>query len=204
MKIRHHLFAYFAGCATMALGAAAVSPFQDTATGQDAAPGQDDMMALMAEYGAPGPEHEALIAGAGEWTADMKHYPAPGAPAMEMSGKTTIEPMFDGRYMLQHMASDFMGMPYEGAGLSGYDRVRGKYFSIWIDSMSTSVTVVWGDREGDTITYKGKMPDPMAGGEVPVMMKHKEVSDDHVLFTMHTPGPDGKPFKSMQIDYKRN
>ena len=30
-----------------------------------------------------------------------------------------------------------MGMPFEGIGRTGYDNVTGKYWSTWIDNMST-------------------------------------------------------------------
>ena len=52
-------------------------------------------------------------------------------------------------------------------------------------------------------TYKGTMPDAVAGKAVPVTEIVTYTDDDHFSFEMHGPGPGGKNFKMMEIVYTR-
>jgi hypothetical protein len=47
------------------------------------------------------------------------------------------------------------------------------------------------------------MPDPMTGKSADMKEKISIVDNDHHVFEMWTPGPDGKMFKMMEINYSR-
>src|SRR5262245_34685277 len=51
------------------------------------APTQEEMMAMMAKYSTPGPEHEKLKAMEGEFDAEVSMQMAPDAPPMTSKGK---------------------------------------------------------------------------------------------------------------------
>jgi hypothetical protein len=88
-------------------------------------------------------------------------------------------------------------------GIYGYDNVMKRYFGSWIDSGSTSMTLSSGTMSGNTIKYKGRMTDAMAGKEVPYSMVMKIVSKDSHVMEMWGPGPGGKEMKWMELQYTR-
>ena len=62
-----------------------------------------------------------------------------GAPAMEETGTATRTMALGGRVLVEDVKSTMMGMPFTGHGMMGYDNVTGKYWSTWMDSMSTGM-----------------------------------------------------------------
>ena len=182
---------FAAGC--VALGGA-------TLVAQDAGDMEAMMAEAMAKYAVPGAEHEELARRAGTWDVNLEFWMYPGAQPETMVGKSRSQMMMDGRYLTQHFTSDYMGQAFEGAGLTGYDRMTKEFTSIWVDNMSTAVGVSTGKSlEG----LKGTMPDLMLGKHVPTRTSESMPDDDTIVFEMYKPGPDGKEFKTMKIVYTR-
>ena len=163
-------------------------------------------MEAMMKAGTPGEQHKRLGALAGSWTVHGKFWqPGGGGTPAEMTGSAEVKPLMDGRYVHEEFSGDFMGMPFRGVGVTGFDNVRQKYLSTWIDNMSTTIMLMTGTYDGatKTYTYTGQYPDPMTGKEKPMKIVMKVVDDNkHVSeFFDHTPGD--KWVKTMELTYTR-
>ncbi|MEO8380333.1 MAG: DUF1579 domain-containing protein [Acidobacteriota bacterium] len=153
----------------------------------------------------PGASHKSLDAMVGTFDTTVKSWMAPGTPPMESTGTSVNQWIMGGRYVEQRFTSSFMGQPFEGLGYTGYDNVSGKYWGTWIDSMSTGVMSSTGSSSdgGKTFTFASTMNDPMSGKATQMEERITVIDHDHHNFQMWGPGPDGKNFKMMEIDYAR-
>lgn len=186
----------------------AVSQADDKPGGEPAPGGMDaESMAQMQawqQFAAPGEHHKHLEPFIGTWDVTVKMWMAPGEPATS-TGVGKSEWMLGGRFVHTTFHGDFMGMPFEGAGLTGYDNLQKKYTSIWVDNMGTYMSVMDGQdsADGKTFTYTGMMPDPMGGPMHKVKEVLRVVSNDEHVMEWWEPGEDGKDTKTMEIVYKR-
>ncbi|MCZ6834233.1 MAG: DUF1579 domain-containing protein [Planctomycetota bacterium] len=197
MKMKMFIGGLVAGCALSMLMAMAIMPNQDPAD-------MDKMMQeVMEKYMAPSDEHAELAKRVGEWNTDLTMWNYPGAAPETMGGSCRYSMIMDGRYLFVEYKSEYMGMPFEGAGLTGYDRIKNQYQNLWVDNMGTSMAISEGTRKGDTITFTGDMPNPMMGNYVKSRSTEQTIDDDTFVMKMYMPGPDGEEFKSMEITYTR-
>jgi hypothetical protein len=156
------------------------------------------LVGLAQEMPGPGPEHEALKRHEGEWIATVK------SPEGDSKGTMTSKVECGGLWLASDFRAEFGGMPFHGRGFDGYDPVKKKYVSVWVDSMSTRPMLLEGtmDAAKKTLTMIGEGPGP--DGK-PV--KYKNVTHfpdaDHQTFTMHMVDADGKETKMFTIEYVR-
>lgn len=169
-----------------------------------APPTEAEMQAAWMKAMTPGEPHARMKRQCGEWDVTAKMWMQPGAPPMESKGKATMKMIFGDRYQLQDYQGDFMGMPFTGMGITGYDNVTGKWFSTWIDSMSTCQMVSEGYSSGkDTFVFEGTFPDPV-GGTMKMRMVLTEKGPDTILFEAYTlGGPWQEEAKCMEMTYTR-
>jgi len=187
--------------AALAIGADEKSKSAKPAAGQM---DEKAMMEAMAEYSTPGREHKALEQFVGTWDADVKMWMAPGAPPQESTGTAENKMALGGRFLEQHYEGTFMNQPFTGMGYTGYDLYKKQYIGTWMDSMGTSIMNSTGTADASgTMTFTGKMDDPVAKKTQPFKETMKVVDNDHHVFEMWSPGPDGKMFKMMEISYTR-
>lgn len=167
----------------------------------------DSAMAMQKwqEYMTPGTAHQVLAKQAGDWTWTSKFWPAPGAPPEESSGTMTSRMMLGGRYLVEDWKGTAMEMPFEGHAINGYDNSKQQHFSVWTDNFGTGVSTSWGtyDEANRTITMSGSFVDPVTGREQTSRSVSRHVDDDHVIMEMYGPGPDGKEYKSLEIQTTR-
>jgi hypothetical protein len=164
---------------------------------------QDAGMAEMEAAAKPGPQHEQLKRQfAGNWDCEITHTWGPQPETT--TGTEKAEMVLGGRYVQASFDGKMMGQPFQGAGVMGYDILRKKYFSTWMDSMGTSLMLATGTYDDGTKTYTmtGKMAGP-GGVDVPIREVTRIDSDDKHTFEMYMPGPDGKEAKMMTIVYTR-
>ncbi len=131
-----------------------------------AAAQEDDMAAMMAAWqkaGQPGMHHQHLAVLVGTWDAETKMWMDPSAEPMTSSATMEYRMVMGGRFLEEVITSDFMGQPFQGRGLYGYDNVTGKMQAIWIDDMSTGIYSYSGsiNEAGDEMTLEGKYMDPI-------------------------------------------
>lgn len=166
-------------------------------------PDEKAAMEAMAKASTPGEAHKKLDALAGKFAVKSKMWMDPSKPPEESTGSTERKWIMGNRYLQESYQGQFMGQPFDGMGITGYDNVTKKYFGSWIDSGSTSMTLARGTMSGNTIRYKGMMSDPMMGKEVPYTMAMVIADNDNHKMEMWGPGPGGKEMKWMELSYAR-
>lgn len=172
--------------------------------GQEMSPEMQEMMAAYMEAGTPGEPHAWLAKSAGNWKTTTTMWMEPGGEPMTSEGKVEREMILDGRVMVEHFKGDMMGTPFEGMGLFGYNNVSDKYWSVWMDSMSTGMGTGEGTCADDhsTCTYTMTWSDPMTGGTTTARIETEQIGEDSEKMTMYE-SRDGTEFKSMEIVYER-
>ena len=169
-----------------------------------AAPSPEDMMKMM-ELAKPGPQHAQLAKYVGEFNAEVSMWMDPSQPPAKSTGKLKNEMALGGRFLMGNYEGNFMGNPFHGMSCTGYDNGEKKYFSAWIDDMSTGCMMTKGtaDESGKVLTLTGEAYCAPANGMMKMTQIMTMVDDDHMKFEMRGPGPDGKEMKMMEISYTR-
>jgi hypothetical protein len=169
------------------------------------APGADDMMKMMQEMSAPGKEHEALKPMVGTFSCTTKFWTQPGAPPEESTATTERKWILGGRYMAEEVKGTAMKMPFEGFGITGYDKLQKFYHSYWIDSMGTGTWSMTGtaDASGKTFTFTGENFDPMSMTKKKGRSTTEIINNDKQVMKMYDAGPDGKEYMSFEIACSR-
>jgi hypothetical protein len=158
------------------------------------------------DYATPGDAHKAMAKGAGNWEGETTMWMTPGAPPMTSKSSSSSKMAMGGRYEISSFSGNFMGQPFEGMSIMGYDNSKKAFVSTWIDNMGTGIMHMEGtaDASGKTITMSGKMTDPSNGRECDMKEILTFVDDDHHTMEMYGPDPaTGKQFKNMEIKFTR-
>ena len=162
-------------------------------------------METMAKLAAPGSHHESLAKRVGKWNSKGTFWMEPGADPIVAEGVAEISPFLDGRFILTDYKGDFMGMPFQGYGLDGYDNGTQKHIGLWVDNMGTMMMTYEGscEQDGKVTTNFSEFKDPASGMD----MKMKGVTilenDDKITYEAFVQLPDGNEFKVMEIVYTR-
>lgn len=165
----------------------------------------DPAIEAMIKAGTPGPEHQRLAALAGSWTGTVKMWLEPGKPPLEEACTAERKLIMGGRFLHEEVKSRFMGQPFAGLGLTGYDNLKKKYTSIWVDNMGTGISTAegTGDAGGKVLTFIREETDPASGKK----FKNKDVirilGDDKNSMESFRLAPDGKEMKVMEITLTR-
>jgi hypothetical protein len=175
---------------------------------QDKAPKgpSPEEMKSMAEMGKLAEQHKAMAADAGTWDAETTMWMSPDAPPMTSRAVSTSRSICAQHFMVDEFKGEFMGMPFEGLGVHGYSKEKGKYFGLWCDSMSSTPEIMWGtaDATGKVITFEGAEMDSPMGKFVPRWVVTK-VDADHSTFEHWSkyPAMGDDYHKEVQIKYTR-
>lgn len=110
----------------------------------------------------PSAEHAELLRAVGEWDTVMKMTMDPSAPPLVEKGTESVVAICDGRWVWTDYRQSFMGAPFEGHALMGWDSEAEKYVSFWFDSMSPTWNPSSGtyDAAKKTFTMNGTSRDP--------------------------------------------
>jgi hypothetical protein len=153
----------------------------------------------------PGPAHQLLEPLVGHWNAEVKMWMEPDAPPTVTKGTAKSAWTLKGRFVQQEFDGEFMGNPFHGIGFTGYDNVRQKYRSVWLDDMSTTMVTSEGDAgsDGKTITLGGDFACAMTGEKNKATRQvYRILSRDKHVFEMHDPARTGNS-RIMEITYTR-
>ena len=163
-------------------------------------------MEMVEKLAKPGEYHELLKDFVGMWTADLKMWMDPKAPPVISKGQATFKSTFDGRYIEGEYLGEFMGAPFRGKSIIGYDNVKKEFFSIWIDNFGTGHSTSTGKYDLDTKKYyfRSEMFDPLSG-QTMVMREEAYFAskDEYFSVTYAKPKDGGEEFKNMEIKYTR-
>ncbi len=179
-----------------------------------AAPAINDaaMMKQMMELAKPNENHKLLAQLAGNWTDKVTMWMAPGAPPMESAGTAERHAVMDGRYYVAHFDGE-MKMPgadgklknfrFHGMSTEGYDNVKKKFFSTWVDNMGTGLLTSEGtyDPASKSFTYTSET-EMIPGQKTKVREVVKIVDADHHNLEWYE-DRGGQEVKTMEIAYTR-
>jgi len=178
--------------------------------GEHAQPENGDKWAAMEaawmEYATPGDEHKQLASLVGHWEMKTKMWMDPAAPPTESVNKVTVKPVLGGKYFVEHVHGDMMGMPFEGMNLMGFDKHRKQYTFAWVDNMGTGIMTGLGsaNADGTEITYMSEAPDFFnAGAMMPVKSVTRLIDNDHHTFAMYEMNESGEWQKNFEGHYTR-
>ena len=169
-------------------------------------PAMVEMMQKWQNYSTPNDNHKVLNKLVGSWTYTSKMWQAPNTPAEESSGTTESQWIMGGRFLQQDVTGAYMGQPFHGMSLMGYNNIKQKYTSIWLDDMSTGIMVGEGtfDQASNTINDEGDFTCPMVNGERPYRTVTTFIDEDHFKYEMYMTDAEGTEFKGMEIMYTRS
>jgi len=170
------------------------------ASKDDAAKQQKEMDEMM-KMAAPGPNHEKLKECVGSWKASVKSFWT-GQPQVS-EGTAEMQMILGGRYLEQRFKGTMMNMPFEGYGLTGFDKAKGSYQSVWLDNSSTGMMFTEGTTsdDGKTVTMKG-MGMGMDGKPAPMRTEFKMIDANTNMFMLYG-DMGGKEAMLMEITYKK-
>jgi hypothetical protein len=167
-------------------------------------PEQKAEMEAYMKAGTPGVPHQSLASKVGDYTMKIKSWHEPGGPAMEESGTAKRKMVLDGRVLVEEVNSTMMGEPFTGHGMTGYDNVSGKYWSTWMDSMSTGMMMSEGKCDAQKVcTFTGSWNDPVTKGPKKTRMTTRWTNPTTEVFEMYGPDKTGKEMKMMEITYTK-
>jgi len=155
-------------------------------------------------YMTPGEVHKMLASCDGEWNEDFTMWMDPAAPPTKYTSTEKREMIMGGRYQVSKTSGTMMGMPFEGMSLVGYDNAKKTFTSVWIDNFGTGVTTMEGpwDEKTKSITFTGKMVDPLTNKEIGVKQVMKFIDKDTQVMEMYD-NKNGKETKNMEIKFTR-
>ena len=192
-----------------ATGSTAAQPA--TATGQ---PNPQEMMKQMMEMSKLNENHKLLADMNGNWNYAIKMWmsPDPNAKPQESKGTANRKSVMGGRYVVMDVTGKMQmpdqngkmqDMQFKGMGVEGYDNVKQKFVSSWIDNMGTGIQFSDGtyDPATKTLTYTSEM-EMMPGMKTPVREVLKMTDKDHMLLEWYE-NRGGQEKKTMEIAYTR-
>src|SRR5207249_2340724 len=162
------------------------------------------MMEVYQKLATPGEPHKLFATLAGNWMTTTKEWMEPGKPPTESTGTADMKMLLDGRFLYQEFTSQMMGQPFSGIGIDGYDNLRKKYVTTWMDTMGTGFFTMEGTASGDgkTITLKGQHDEP-GGGKMTHRAVWKIVDGNTQTFDMYGTHKHSKEMKMLEITYTR-
>lgn len=162
------------------------------------------MMKAWRQAMAPGPQHAEMAKMVGEFNMTVKSYMEPGGEPDVTTGTASRKMIMGGRYLEETVTGTVMGEPFEGRGLTGYNNVTGKWWGIWLDNMSTGISLSdgeWDFEKGVGVFY-GDYINPLTKEieETRGLVTQLDGGDELMEMFMITPTGE---YKSMEILYER-
>jgi hypothetical protein len=151
-------------------------------------------------------EHKQLAGFVGRWSTKTTMFMDPSAPPETSVGKVEFTEIFGGRSYEMNYQGSFAGEPMTGRGFLGFDNLKKKFYSTWMDSMSTGIWIAYGtyDAASKAYTFRGEMDNPMKPGETIAIRQVWQIKDaDHFVFEWYETEPGAAERKSMWIEYTR-
>ena len=181
------------------------------ATGQ---PNPEEMMKQMMEMSKLNDNHKLLADMNGNWNYAIKMWmnPDPNAKPQESKGTATRKSVMGGRYFVMDVSGKMQmpgedgkmkDMQFKGMAVEGYDNIKKKFVSSWIDSMGTGIQSSEGTYDPATKTFTFNMEmEMMPGMKTPVREVIKVTDKDHMLLEWYE-NRGGQEKKTMEIAYTR-
>jgi len=153
----------------------------------------------------PQKEHALLKAFEGEWDGTCTQTPDPNKPAVESKFRETSKMSLGGFWLITEFKGEMEGKTVEGHGVMGYDPLKRKYVTTWVDSMWPHLFVAEGDADasGKRLTFMGEMIDPATQKPVKEKLVFDLGESDARTLVFYKIGSDGKETKAGEVRYTR-
>jgi len=167
-------------------------------------PAQDPAEMMQAMLPKPGPDHARLKMLEGTWDGEIEMAGMPGAPPTKSKCTEIYRAIADGLWLVHDYEGEMMGMAFQGHGIAGFDPGKKKIVGAWVDSWSSGLATYEGSYDEKTKTQTSVIEGPdMTGKVTKSTMVDRWSDDDHRVWTMSMPGPDGKEAEGFKITYRR-
>jgi hypothetical protein len=187
----------------------ASSPAKTTTS--STAPTAEEMKQMM-EMAKLNENHKLLASTAGTWSYTVKMWMDPNGKPTESTGTAKREAIMDGRYVSGDYTGKFkmpgadgkiQEMNFHGMSMDGYDNVKKKFVSGWIDNMGTGIMTMDGtyDAATKTFTYTGEY-EMMPGMKEKVRQLIKMPDATHMTMEYYEDRGQGEA-KTMEINYTK-
>jgi hypothetical protein len=150
------------------------------------------------------PEIDVLKKWVGNWEATIESTGRDGKPVTN-AAKATVK-LSGGRWLVSDFDGSFMGGPFIGHEVIGYDPVAKKYLLNWVDSMATSFSTGEGlyNPQSKTLTLTVSGRDDATGKMATWRQVDIWKDADHHDWTLRAISPkDAKEQVQMTIRYRR-
>lgn len=187
----------------------APSPAKTTTSSN--APTAEEMKQMM-ELSKLNENHKLLATTAGTWSYTVKMWMDPTGKPTESTGTATRKAIMDGRYVSGEYHGKFKmpgadgkmkDMDFTGMSMDGYDNVKKKFVSGWVDSMGTGIMMMDGtyDAATKTFTYSGDY-EMMPGVKEKFRQVIKMTDATHMTMEYYEDRGQGET-KTMEINYTK-
>lgn len=147
--------------------------------------------------------HDALKPLAGTWQCTIKMAAIPGVPGMEKPNELTsmehAELVCGGLWLKSSVRGTFMGQPFQGVWLAGYDPLQKEYVSLWVDNHDPAMAEMLGSYDPESKTWSWSGESSMGAMRSKMVWKD---ADTTVETCWSTP-PDADEMQTMEITRKR-
>ena len=131
----------------------------------------------------------------------MKEWQDPNGEPEVSKSKATFKMTLGGLILEQHDEGSMMGHKFTGRGFNAFNKATGKYEAIWMDSMSSGIMKMVGEKKDGVIEYKGHFFGP-GGAKIECRYEMSKINEDKHLFVMYMDMGMGMN-KSMEMTYNR-
>jgi hypothetical protein len=146
----------------------------------------------------PTEQHAKLEAYVGKWDFELKT-----SDGNSSKGKTEYKSECGGLWITSDFRTTFSGFPFQGKGLDGYDPVKKKYVSVWVDSMTPAPMMFSGDYDKDGVLHLSAEAAGPDGQLANWRSVSKWINPDEHVFEMFLTPKGGTEASMMTIRYKR-
>jgi hypothetical protein len=175
------------------------------------APSAEEMKQMM-ELAKLNENHKLLATTAGTWSYTVKMWMDPTGKPSESTGTATRKVIMDGRYVSGEYTGKFKmpgadgkmaDMNFIGMSMDGYDNVKKKFVSGWVDNMGTGIMTMDGTYDAATkaFTYTGEY-EMMPGTKEKVRQVIKMTDATHMTMEYYEDRGQGEA-KTMEINYTK-
>jgi hypothetical protein len=175
------------------------------------APSAEDMKQMM-ELSKLNENHKLLASTTGTWSYTVKMWMDPNGKPTESTGTATRKAVMDGRYVSGEYTGKFKmpgadgkitDMNFIGMSMEGYDNVKKKFVSGWVDNMGTGIMMLEGTYDAATkaFTYTGEY-EMMPGMKEKVREVITMKDATHMTMEYYEDRGTGE-MKTMEIDYSK-
>ncbi|MHC4938729.1 MAG: DUF1579 family protein [Planctomycetota bacterium] len=148
-----------------------------------------------------GDEHAELAKSVGEFDVKGEIFMVPDQPPMVMPATATRKVIKNGLFVQEDFKGNFMGQPFHGTLIEGYDTFRKRHVSVWFDNSSPVMQISHGEKKDGKFIWESNNPDPQLNKIIPMKSVLEEKNGKMVMSFYRI--IDGKDVIHMRLTYSK-